>query len=392
MGPVIGLDVSKGASVFQAFTRRNETYGKPETIRHTDTGFSRLCNVIQELKERTREEPVVILEATGHYHRIIVAYLVSIGVKHFIINPLLSKRTKSAQLRKVKTDAADAWHLAEMYYRGDVEPHRSWEECYMELQHVTRQHEFITSLLVQAKLNMRALLDQVFPAFEDVFSDLFSITALVTLQACLSGKDQEWEKIMRTHAGRSRSQSWIRTKVENLEIVYKQWGDIKKSAAQVEMLRSMVTLLLSMQAQVETIEEQMRQLAEELPEVELVKSIPGVGDKLAATIISEIGDAQQFEDPKQLVAFAGLDPGVYSSGQFVATSNRITKRGSKRLRRALYLAVQCGLRRSTNERLRTYYDKKRQEGKPYKVTVIACANKLLHHIYAILKKSQPYQA
>nr|WP_158602220.1 transposase [Cohnella endophytica] len=140
----------------------------------------------------------------------------------------------------------------------------------------------------------------------------------------------------------------------------------------------MVSLVLSMQEQMGAIEEQMRRLAQELPEVELVKSIPGVGDKLAAAIVSEIGDAQQFEDPKLLVAFAGLDPGV--SGQFVATSNRITKRGSKRLRKALYLAVQCGLRRNTNEGIREYYDKKRQEGKPYKVTVIACANKLLHHV------------
>ncbi|RUS46493.1 transposase, partial [Cohnella sp. AR92] len=115
-------------------------------------------------------------------------------------------------------------------------------------------------------------------------------------------------------------------------------------------------------------------------------------DKLAASLIAEIGDAKQFEDPKQLVAYAGLDPSVHSSGQFVASSTRITKRGSKRLRRALYLAVQCGIRGSTNERLRAYYDKKRQEGKPYKVTVIACANKLLHHIYAILKKGTPYTA
>lgn len=390
MGPVIGLDVSKGASVFQAFIRRNEAYGKSETIQHTEIGFSRLGKVIQELKEHTGEDIIVIFEATGHYHRIVATYLTSIGVKYFIINPLLSKRAKSAQLRKVKTDAADAWHLAEMYYRGDVGSHRNWEACYTELQHITRQHEFVTSLYVQAKLNMRALLDQVFPTYEDVFYDLFSTTALHTLQACLCDQNQEWKEIVRKHADKSRSESWIRTKVEHLEIIYKQWRESKKSAAQAQMLQSMVSLLLSMREQVEAIEEQMSELAIELPEVRLVKSIPGVGDKLAATIVSEIGDAKQFGDAKQLVAFAGLDPGVYSSGQFVTTSNRITKRGSKRLRRALYLAVLCGIRGRVNKKLRAYYDKKREEGKPYKVTVIACANKLLHHIYAILKKGQPY--
>ncbi|KJB84688.1 transposase, partial [Paenibacillus sp. E194] len=83
--------------------------------------------------------------------------------------------------------------------------------------------------------------------------------------------------------------------------------------------------------------------------------------------------------------------GIYSSGKFTGTSNRITKRGSKRLRRALYLAVQCGIRRGANRRISDYYEKKRKEGKPYKVVVIACANKLLHHIYAILYKNEPYQ-
>ncbi|WP_201318434.1 IS110 family transposase [Paenibacillus sp. EPM92] len=392
MEPVVGLDVSKGTSMIQAFLKRNEAYGKSESIRHTELGFRRLGEVLIELRERTGEEPVVILEATGHYHRVVVAYLTTSGIKHIIVNPLLSKRAKSAQLRKVKTDAADAWHLAEMYYRGDVHPHRSWNENYTELQHVTRQHEFVTSLYVQAKLNMRALLDQVFPSYEEVFYDLYSVTALKALQACLSGQTQELDELIRQVAGKSHSESWIGTKTERLGKILQVWSREKKSAAQIQMLSSMVSLLLTMREQLQTIEEQMDRLAELLPEVELIKSIPGIGDKLAAAIVSEIGDASQFGDAKQLVAFAGLDPGVYSSGQFTASSNRITKRGSKRLRRALYMAAQCGLRRGTNPRLKAYYDKKRLEGKPYKVTVIACANKLLHHIYAILNKSQPYHA
>ncbi|MNB63290.1 Transposase IS116/IS110/IS902 family protein [compost metagenome] len=93
-----------------------------------------------------------------------------------------------------------------------------------------------------------------------------------------------------------------------------------------------------------------------LPEVGLVKSISGIGDKIAAVIVAEIGDVRKFREAKQLVAFAGLDPGIFSSGKFTATSSRITKR----LRRALYLAVQCGIRVKINPRLREYYDKKKR--------------------------------
>jgi transposase len=131
------------------------------------------------------------------------------------------------------------------------------------------------------------------------------------------------------------------------------------------------------------------ELSETLEEVQLLESIPGVGTKLATAIVSEIGDASQFSHPKQLVAYAGIDPSVFSSGKFVATQNKITKRGSKRLRPAMYIAVTCGLRGELNPRLREYYDRKKSEGKPHKVAVIACANKLLHHVYAMLKKGNP---
>uniref|UniRef100_UPI0005A780BF IS110 family transposase n=1 Tax=Paucisalibacillus sp. EB02 TaxID=1347087 RepID=UPI0005A780BF len=115
-----------------------------------------------------------------------------------------------------------------------------------------------------------------------------------------------------------------------------------------------------------------------------------------------IGEIDLFDNPKKLVAFAGMDPRVYESGRFKGTVNRITKRGSSRLRHALFMAVRSGIRDSRkqkttdeiiprNKKLRAFYDKKRDEGKPYKVAIIACANKLLHWIYALLKNSTTFQ-
>ncbi|MFD2923195.1 transposase, partial [Halobacillus naozhouensis] len=131
-------------------------------------------------------------------------------------------------------------------------------------------------------------------------------------------------------------------------------------------------------------------LAEEFDEYEIIRSLPGIGGKIAATILSEIGEIDQFNHPKKLVAYAGMDPSVHESGQFKATINRITKRGSARLRQSLYNAVQCGITKNRNPKLRAYYDKKREEGKPHKVAIIACANKLIHWIYAILKSKKAY--
>ncbi|WP_010503598.1 IS110 family transposase [Paenibacillus elgii] len=387
MGPVVGLDVSKGTSMLQAFTDRNKPYGKIVSITHTEEGFECLSDLLEELKRITGLEPAVVLEATGHYHRGLVAYLERGEYRHYIVNPLQSKRAKGTQLRKVKTDAVDAWHLAEMFYRGDIQPHRTWAEEIAELQHLTRQHEFMTSLLVQAKQNARALMDQVCPYYEGVFHNLFSITSLQVLRYLLRGDTITAEMIRKT-AGSSHGEAWIRGKVERIQALPSL---SMTSKAQQTALLCMVEMVLAQQEQLRQLEIAIEETALTLPEVGLLKTIPGVGDKLAAALAAEIGDAAQFKDPKQLVAYAGLDPGVHSSGKFTASSNRISKRGSKRLRRALYVAVQCGLRNGVNERLKTYYEKKRKEGKPYKVVVIACANKLLHHVYAILIKGEPYR-
>jgi transposase len=250
----------------------------------------------------------------------------------------------------------------------------------------------VTGLFVQAKLNARALLDQVFPAYEEIFYDLFSVTSLKVLGRCLEGNVEDLAEAIQAGAGKSHSRRWVDEKAARLRETLLDWKTQPKSRSQTAALYGMVSLLLTFMEQLSNLEKQINEIAIDLPEVELVKSIPGIGDKLAAAIVAEVGDVRQFEGAKQLVAYAGLDPGIFSSGKFIATSSRITKRGSKRLRRSLYLAVLCGIRGSTNKRIRDYYDKKRKEGKPYKVVVIACANKLLHHVYAILSKGQPYRA
>lgn len=391
MEPVVGVDVAKGSSVAQAFWKRNEPVGKAIEIVHGTSGFEQFADMLGTLQAETGVAPVVILEATGHYHRALVSYLDGSGYTYYMVNPLQSKRAKGSQLRKVKTDALDAWHLAEMYYRGDVKPHRAWDETFTELQHLTRQHEFVTGILVQAKLNSRALLEQVFPRYEEVFSNVFSLTSLTVLARCLEGGTEDWIEVIQGGTQKSRSKRWVIEKVGKLEEVLCDWREARRSPSQSQALLGMVTLLVTMIGQLDELEKQMEEMAASLPEVELVKSIPGIGTKLAAAIVAEMGDVKQFKDAKQLVAFAGLDPGIFSSGKFTATNTRITKRGSKRLRRSLYLAVQCGMRKHANARICSYYEKKRKEGKPYKVAVIACANKLLHHIFAILQKGQPYQ-
>ncbi len=163
-----------------------------------------------------------------------------------------------------------------------------------------------------------------------------------------------------------------------------------------------INIILQYKEHLSKLESEIDALAKEVEEYKIIKSIPGIGEKVPATIISEIGEIDRFTDPKKLVAFAGVDPSVFESGKFTATKNRITKRGSSRLRHALYMAVRCAIRDCRksktsdeiiprNKKLREFYDKKRDEGKPFKVAVIACVNKLLHWIFALLKNKATFQ-
>jgi len=157
-------------------------------------------------------------------------------------------------------------------------------------------------------------------------------------------------------------------------------------------LKVLISLIIQYQEHLSRLEENIDALAKEIEEYDLIQSIPGIGNKIAATILSEIGEVDRFDHPKKLVAFAGIDPSVFASGKFTATRNRITKRGSRQLRYALVMAVQCGLIRSRNMRLKDFYDRKRAEGKPHKVALIACANKLVHWLYVILKSKKTFRS
>ena len=146
----------------------------------------------------------------------------------------------------------------------------------------------------------------------------------------------------------------------------------------------------------EMIELLERQLVELECEIEVylskmntsITSIPGIGDILGAIILSEIGDISRFSEPKKLVAFVGIDPSVKQSGEFVGTQNKMSKRGSPHLRRAIWLAATVAA--FHDPVLMTYYQKKRAEGKHHYTAIGAVARKLTMIIYAVLRDNKPY--
>lgn len=394
MNPVIGLDISKGQSEGQAFLNKGKPYGKSFCFLHTQEGLEELFNIVKIVQNKAEISPVVILESTGHYHEPIIQFLEEREIHFIVVNPLISHQAKKSSLRKVKTDAVDAYQLCELYYKEDFEVHKQRNIQLLNLRHLTRQFESITDMYVQAKLQFQAVLDQIFPDYRGIFGDLYSRISLLFLKEFSTS-----EIIIKAGEAKlsdriaclcpSRSDRWAEEKAK-LIMAAAINNPFQKITYQSHLisLNLYVDLLLQYQGHLAYLEEQIDALSAEVEEYSIIQSIPGIGNKIAATILSEIGEIHRFNHAKKLVAFAGIDPSVYSSGKFTATTNRITKRGSKRLRHTLYLAVLCGLRRSGSKKLRAFYDKKRSEGKPYRVAVVACINKLLHWIFAVLTRKE----
>jgi transposase len=120
----------------------------------------------------------------------------------------------------------------------------------------------------------------------------------------------------------------------------------------------------------------------------LLQTIPGIGPIGAATLIAEVSDITKFSSGKALVAYCGLDPKVKQSGKGLHHNTQLTKRGSPYLRRAIFFAA--NIAELHNSELKSYYQKKRNEGKFYKEATIAVARKLLYRVYAVWKRQTPY--
>lgn len=207
---------------------------------------------------------MVILESTGHYHLPITRFLEDHNFLFVVVNPILSYQAKkSSTLRKVKTDAVDAYALCELFYKEDFEHYKTRGVQLLNLRNLTRQHDAITGLYIQIKLQFQAVLDQVFPEYKGVFGDLHSTVSLKILlefptsDAVLNaGKAKISEKI--ASLCMRRSEKWATDKAETLQAAAER-NPFRKAPFQSHLisLEMYVSMLLHYREHLTALEKQM---------------------------------------------------------------------------------------------------------------------------------------
>ncbi|WP_226002090.1 IS110 family transposase [Paenibacillus sp. BJ-4] len=138
MNPVIGLDISKEESHGQAFLDRGKPYRGTFHFEHTCEGLEKLLQAIRDVEHVSGYRPTLILEATGHSQSPVVQFLEEHHYLFIVIHLLISNRLRKSNLRKVKTDAADAYLLGDLYYREEFEPYKKRGVQLLNLRYLTR--------------------------------------------------------------------------------------------------------------------------------------------------------------------------------------------------------------------------------------------------------------
>lgn len=186
----------------------------------------------------------------------------------------------------------------------------------LNLRNLTRQQETISSTAAQTKLQLQSILDQVFPEYRGVFGNLYSKISLQTLSLFPTSEDvlsvsesDLTDKIAELCP--TRSEKWAKEKAYKLrDAALRNPFQSNLYQSHIFNLKLFINIVLQYQEHLSKLAAEIDALAKEIEEYEIIQSIPGIGEKIAATIISEIGEIDRFNHPKKLVAFAGIDPSV----------------------------------------------------------------------------------
>lgn len=390
----VGIDVSKGKSMITVMRPGKEVVIEPFEVSHTDSELIDLAKVIQSLDGETR----VVMEATGNYHLPIAWMLHDAGIYVSVVNAMLIRNYSNNTIRKGKTDKKDAQKIANYAIDNWTELPQYFpeEDVRMMLKNCYRQYEHFSKIRTMMKNNLISLLDVTFPDANRLFSS-----------PRRADGSEKWLDFIETFwhcqcvcgltpaAFTKKYQKWCKKHGYNfsedkaLDIYASACGHVcvmPKTDDTEFMMQQAILQLKTVSKTLAALQQQMQTLAEKLPEYPVVMQLFGVGPILGPQLMAEIGDVRRFHSKKVPVAFSGIDAPPCQSGTMEVRSRSISKRGSSSLRRTIFLVMSVILQQKPlDEPVYQFMDKKRAEGKPYKVYMMASANKFLRIYYATVK-------
>ena len=385
----VGIDVAKDKHDLFAVDSDGVVLCDHFTFANSAAGFASLLERISDW-----DKIKVGIEATGHYSSNLLSFpiLLSFINAHFLLFVVFTHFSFSgllfaACLIKKKTYKHDSRYIARLLLTGEANPYQSQSYNISVLKSMTRARFRLFQEIQPLKNRFRRLLHVLFPELQGFFSNLYGNTSMNLLSVLPSAKDIAGCNILKltkilsesSHGRLKRDRAEQLKALANNSIAAYNYGDafeLKQTVQRIQFLSS----------QMSEIEREIDSVMAELNSP--ITSIPGIGNLLGATILSEIGDIKNFDNPDKLLAFAGCEPSTYQSGKYTATNTPMVKHGSRYLRRALYCAADMAYVNSPS--FRSYIDRKRAQGKHYYVAMSHGMKKLVRIIFAVLSRNIPF--
>jgi transposase len=389
----LGIDIGKNNHVASMIGEDGKPVFRAFSFSNTMEGANSLFAKLESCSVR-KEELEIGLEATGHYWLAVYSYLHDRGCKIHVINPIQTDGwRRGVEIRKRKTDVIDSMLIAEFVRYGDFIEARLPEEAILSLKNLTRFRSYLVDSIGDLKRKVICVLDQIFPEYQSVFADVFGKTSKEILLQFGSPAELEEvsaETLAELLAGLSRRKLGLEKAEKLSRAASSSFGITFCWDSFTFQLRMLIEQIKYIESQVKDTEAEICAIMDKLNSP--ITTVPGVGKRLGAVILGEIGDIGRFDHASKLVAFAGIDSTVNQSGEFEASNNHVSKRGSPYLRRALYqAALVAAVGKNPDPVLSAFYRKKLSEGKHHGTCVIAVARKLCYIIYSVLKENRPFE-
>ena len=392
MRTVFGVDVSKASSEVAIVINSEKIHGY--TMPNDAIGFTRL---LDDLK--TVQKPEIIFEATGIYSHRLQALLEENGYAYTQLNPLEAKKQLDS-LRVRKTDKIDAETLAISQFVLNRKPTYIQEEVYQELRDLSRFYQNLTEDIVRTKNRLHKVLQVTFPEMENILStptreqywNLVMTFPYKDFVLELS-KDEPLEGIRQSTSKRISNKRVAYLAQKLAALANQSYCAVKKNSPILEEVRYYAKELLRLSEQRQAVLEQMVELAQPLPEYEILLSIPGIAETTATSMIGELGDIRRFQSANQINAFIGIDLRHYESGNFLAKEH-ITKRGNPYARKILFKCIHnIAAASHTNPcHIEDFYEKRKRQSQTTstKPHTIASIHRLIRTMYYLITHNKLY--
>lgn len=391
---IVGIDAAKRNHWVQPMLYNGYLLGKAFKFKNNREGFESLLAKIEIIKQTNKCHKVIFgIESTGHYWKALASYLIANNYTIVGVNPFHVKTTKEVDDNtQTKSDPKDSRVIGSLVSRGNFFEIYLPTGVWAELRELNNMRSQVRTRMNSVLNQIRAIIDEYFPEYENVFSTINGKTAMHILYHCPMPEDlrklgvigilSEIRKGIKKGVGLKKATLLYETAIES----------IGAPAPQVirQKMKLFIESVMHLTNQINIIEQEMTVQLKATGIGDNILSIKGIGIVTASGFLGEIGDPSRFNDWKQIRKLSGYNLVEKSSGELKGR-RKISKRGRAALRNYLYqMALIVSAKNPEFKQLYQYLITRRQNPLKKKQALIVVAMKLIRVIWTLITKKVPY--